>query len=695
MFRLFRIVRKRNRSGVSFSVLLLAVALFALFVLGCDSGGRNAEDEDLDAGNTDTGGDTDSDSDTDTDTDTDSDTDTDTDSDTDTNSDSDGGASDASYEEDASWREKDAGNVWEDEEVEIEAPCNNSCAYVYDLSTGSWGARGDSYFEIKQDNSDYVNVRGLDSVRFIYFINMSKYYGHVYNERLVTELKLDAKTLAFREGEAFVYDYWTEVEVSRNYTFKYDPTNQTFSYTLEMNGRRWARTLSSDTEPLIMFNYREYPNETWGTNSSLFAYLLGKSFDWDGADKQEIPIFSPEVERLETLVVEKDGTAPNRLIVHFPMDSLRPPKTTYSATVGASEAGTIFIDYEYDIPSRIGSLYEYEWLPIGTPPFEISIPEMADTTDVQAPVMPTGFTASSVQITAQDITLAGEIDDPNENGPHPVVILIPGWDHMTRLGEIGAIDMYSQLAAHLAAAGYLVLRTDARGRGGSNGDLTAATMDDLADDALAMAASLTSNAEADTTKVFLLAEGVGAHVAAATMRDPGESISGVILLSPFARAYGDWCSDNYSYYLENAGFVQDEENADADLDEMKGHIDSIIADLKDGSFEEETWRGHTPTSWLSILDEDLIEDSTGVDPALILVGKEDHFVSPSMGVDLHGAMQDAGVDSTLFELDGLSHAFTSGTAKGSWPEHGAMEQVSQSAVDAIINWLDIQTGGTK
>ncbi len=685
MVRLFHIVGRKTRSGFSCPALLLMSSLFAVFVLGCDAGSRNSVDEGFDAGTANTGGDTD----------TDTDTDIDTDTDTDTDSDLDAGAQDASYEEDASWREKDAGDFWQDDEINIETPCNNSCLYVYDLESDSWGARGDSYFEIKQDDPDYVNVRGLDSVRFIFFINMSKYYGHVFNERLVTELKLDAKTLALREGEAFVYDYWTEVETSRKYSFKYDPTNQTFSYTLEMNGRRWARTLASDTAPLIMFNYREYPNETWGTHSSLFAYLVGKSFDWDGADKQEIRIFSPEVERLETLVVEKDSAAENRLIIHFPVDSLKPPKTTYSAKTAASEVGTVLIDYKYDIPLQIGALYEYKWYPISTPPFEISIPEMADTTEVQAPVMPTGFTSSSVQISAQNTTLAGEIDDPSDTGPHPVVVLIPGWDHMTRLGEIGAIDMYSQLAAHLAAAGYLVLRTDARGKGGSAGNLTTATLDNLADDVLAMVGSLASNTEADTTQVFLLAEGIGAHVAAAAMREPGSSISGAILLSPFARAYGDWCSENYSYYLENAGFVLDEENAEEDLGEMKENIESIIASLKDGSFDGQTWRGHTPTSWQSILDEDLIEDSSGVEPALILVGKEDHLVLPSMGVDLHGAMQDAGVDSTLFELDGLSHALTQGTAEGSWPEHGAMETVHQNAIDAIVNWLDTQTGGTK
>ncbi len=58
-------------------------------------------------------------------------------------------------------------------------------------------------------------------------------------------------------------------------------------------------------------------------------------------------------------------------------------------------------------------------------------------------------------------------------------------------------------------------------------------------------------------------------------------------------------------------------------------------------------------------------------------------------------MQDAGLDSTLSELDGLSHAFTQGTAEGSWPEHGSMEKVDPTAVDAIVNWLDTQTGGTK
>jgi pimeloyl-ACP methyl ester carboxylesterase len=651
---------------------LQTVLVLIAVLAGCDMGSRDTgSGPEMDAGDTDTDTmDAGGDSDTDTDTDT-------------------------SDDDDDSWQTDDAGDNWDDGTITIEEACGNDCQYVYEIAGGGWGAGGTSYFNMRPGDG-VVRAHGVDSARFMFYLNQGTFTYSLYRQRLIADFNLDSTTLDLIDGSAFQYNVYAGTETSKNFTFFYDSTEQELTHTIEFNGRHWTRTLHSSTAPLIMFNYREYPMETWGPHSTLFAHLVAKRYDWVAGGAQDIPIFSPDLERLYTLTVEKDAQDDQKLIIRFPIDSPEPLQMVYNDPVVYGDNHEMSIEYEFDIPVRIKGLHRTSWKVYSMPTFEISVPDVDASVEAIAPEDPSGYTTEPVSFSDGEIIMAGEMDDPEATGPHPVVILLPGWDYQTRLGEIGAVDMYSQLGAKLAAAGYLALRFDARGTGSSTGDLASATVDDLAGDVQTIVDLIGAVEQADASQVFLLAMGGGAHVAAKAARDLGAKVKGLILIAPFARSFREWGDDNYRHYLTNAGFLLIEGLTETDLEKEVSDMTTLIDSIDKETYQAETWRGHTPAAWKSMLDLDLVDDPSDLPPCLIAVGMEDHLILPSMAKGLYDAIQaGSGPEAALCELEGLTHALTKGTAAGLWPEHGAMEAVDEDAILDIVNWLGEQTGGAR
>jgi len=225
--------------------------------------------------------------------------------------------------------------------------------------------------------------------------------------------------------------------------------------------------------------------------------------------------------------------------------------------------------------------------------------------------------------------------------------------------------------------------------------LRQATVAELADDVRSMVAYLATQGEADVSRLYLLAKKDGAHIAASAARAGNTQVDGLILLAPIVRNLKDQAALDYLYFLENGGFVAGLRDGTEDLENMRTDFNQLLEQLLQNQYSGNSWRGHTAESWQSISELDLVDNPAGLPPTLVLVAAEDHLVRPEQGRDLVDAMADAGVDASIEELSGLSHAFTPGSAAGIWPEHGAMEEVSLDAVEAILDWLDSHSGGVK
>jgi pimeloyl-ACP methyl ester carboxylesterase len=642
-----------NHCAGQYRVWIGALVCALIGAVGCNLGGRHvpAVDSGID------GGDTDSDSDSDSDT-------------------------GSETGEDDDWRYQDAGSAWDDGSVSIDGPCDNDCFYLYEITGGDWFGAGQSFFEISPAGAGKVEARGLDAYRYILWVSSNWSNWAIYRQRLLATYTLDSMSHDLISGEATVYNRFGGVERLRQYTFEYNQWYDELTVTIESDGRQWTQVVSTPTAPLLMFNLRDFPLQGHGNHSSLFAYLIGERYDWDTGGDQQLPVYSPEQERLDVLTVG-EGDDPDTLLVRVPVDLALPS----DEDLPGYDPNNCMYEYDQGVPVRFETREPYYFEVVSGTPLELNIAQVPESTTVVGPTPLGGYSSSQLQVVSGSLTLEGTVDDPDAAGPHPAVVLLPGWDRMTRLGEVGAVDLYGQLADRLAAAGYLVARTDARGSGASEGALEHATVAELVADAEATVAAVAALGEADGTEVILLASGLGAHVAAQVAVGGNVDVAGVILLAPIGSDFEDSADNLYEYYLGNAGFHEDY------IEDVGGDLGYLMVHLGDGSYDDEFFLGHDVPAWQSLLGTDLVDDPVALPPTLIMIGTEDHLVPLEEATDLAAALEGASVEVTTEQLDGLTHAFTVGTADDLWPEHSSVEVVDDAAVTALVTWLDAHTGG--
>lgn len=104
---------------------------------------------------------------------------------------------------------------------------------------------------------------------------------------------------------------------------------------------------------------------------------------------------------------------------------------------------------------------------------------------------------TEVQFRNADVTLFGTLLMPPTGGPAPAIILLHG-----ARGGFPRKSM-KPLAERFVKAGFAALIFDQRGTGSSGGDWTAASLDDLADDAIAAATFLGALKDIDSSRVGL------------------------------------------------------------------------------------------------------------------------------------------------------------------------------------------------
>ncbi|MCP4541385.1 MAG: alpha/beta fold hydrolase [Chloroflexi bacterium] len=116
------------------------------------------------------------------------------------------------------------------------------------------------------------------------------------------------------------------------------------------------------------------------------------------------------------------------------------------------------------------------------------------------------YREEDVRFSSGDVVLAGTLLMPPTERPHPAVILIHGAGAAER-------QLYRIFADHFARQGIAALIYDKRGSGNSTGNRQAATLDDLAADALAGVRFLTSHLEVNPAQVGVWGFSQGGRVA--------------------------------------------------------------------------------------------------------------------------------------------------------------------------------------
>ncbi|HEY7728187.1 MAG TPA: alpha/beta fold hydrolase [Candidatus Eisenbacteria bacterium] len=151
----------------------------------------------------------------------------------------------------------------------------------------------------------------------------------------------------------------------------------------------------------------------------------------------------------------------------------------------------------------------------------------------QDPVPPYPYQAEEVSYVSPvgGVRLAGTLTLPERTGPCPAVLLLSGSGPQDRDETIFGHRPFLVLADFLARRGIAVLRVDDRGVGGSGGQLSRATLSDLAGDALAGLAYLRARSEVDSSRIGLIGHSEGGIVGSlAAVRARG-AVKFLVLLS--------------------------------------------------------------------------------------------------------------------------------------------------------------------
>lgn len=280
------------------------------------------------------------------------------------------------------------------------------------------------------------------------------------------------------------------------------------------------------------------------------------------------------------------------------------------------------------------------------------------------------FQTQEVKFSGHNVTLAGTLLVPKlEAGKRaPALLIVVGSGPTPRDGvTFGTAKqlIYRDLAEHLAARGYAVLRYDKRCVGQSECKQPG-SFDDYLDDARGAAEFLKKQQQVDPARVFLFGHSEGGFIVASLAAQDDTKYAGVVLAAMAGRTLGKVVREQLHNRLTEAGKPAPEVNA------FLAKFDRIHRRLLQGGsgdFSAEKLNSQDPYDALllglikqqqliiSLLVNDPLQIVNNIRaPVLILQGKKDVQVSVKDAQFLDEALKRAAhPDSALHLFDNVDH----------------------------------------
>ena len=147
---------------------------------------------------------------------------------------------------------------------------------------------------------------------------------------------------------------------------------------------------------------------------------------------------------------------------------------------------------------------------------------------------------------------------------HPVVVLVGGAGAVDRDETVADIPIFGQLAGALADRGFMVLRYDKRGVGQSGGRVETVTLQDYADDAIAIVKWLARRDDVDPRRIAVLGYGEGGAAAMlAAARE--KKIASLVLVAANGTSGADLVLEQQRHQLDLMKTSDAERQAKIDL----------------------------------------------------------------------------------------------------------------------------------
>lgn len=229
----------------------------------------------------------------------------------------------------------------------------------------------------------------------------------------------------------------------------------------------------------------------------------------------------------------------------------------------------------------------------------------------QTPQSPYGYISEDFVVEGKNgVSLAGTITRPNDNLPHPAVLLVSGSGQQNRDEEIGLHKPFLVLADYLTRNGIVVMRYDDRGMGESKGDYKNATTLDFASDAELLFKFLRKQSFVDKKQVGILGHSEGGAIAP-IVAARNKKVSFVVMMA------GQGCSGAEVLMLQNRAIF-----------ELNGYPAPMVDDRVDLMRKIFSIVGETPDNELNGAIKKMIEeehfsssyaDSLGFSPSAIFL----------------------------------------------------------------------------
>jgi fermentation-respiration switch protein FrsA (DUF1100 family) len=322
----------------------------------------------------------------------------------------------------------------------------------------------------------------------------------------------------------------------------------------------------------------------------------------------------------------------------------------------------------------------------------------------------------TVENKAGGVKLAGTLTMPRGDGPFPAVVLLTGSGPQDRDETIFAHKPFLVIADFLTRRGVAVLRLDDRGVGGSTGDTSEATLNDLAGDALAAVAFLKCRKEINAAKIGLVGHSEGGLVAPLAASLSGD-VAFIVLLA------GTGLPGEEILYLQGQAILKSLGAGEKELKFQRATQELMFRALK-----EETDKGKARELILKRLADEKAKLSPEAQkefesarnivegqikmiltpwfrffltydprptlrkvkvPVLVLIGEKDLQVPPTENLkSIREVLKEAGhKDHVVKEMPGLNHLFQN-CKTGRIDEYSRIEETfAPAALEEIAAWI--------
>ncbi len=431
---------------------------------------------------------------------------------------------------------------------------------------------------------------------------------------------------------------------------------------ITQNGATTAKTDQVSARTVVL------PNNFYASYEALAARLATSS---PGA---EIPAYVPP--QAEVKIVVKD-VSPETIQTSAGTVVLR-RFTVVLKNIGADLEATIAIDARnrfarLEIPSASLSVARSDLAGVSA-----RLQTMRNPTDVDVTIPSTGF------------NLAGTLTMPRGEGRlrHPTVILVSGSGPVDRDQAVAGVPIFAQLAGALAERGFMVLRYDKRGVGQSGGRIETVTLQDYADDVIAIIKWLGKRDDVDPRRMAVVGHSEGGSVAmiAATRE---KKIASLVLVGATGSTGAELVLEQQRHQLDLLKLPDLERQQKIDL-QQKVHAAVITEKGWEGVPDEV--RRQADTAWFkSLLQFDPARVMQQIkQPILIVQGDLDTQVPPHHA-ELLAELARKRKNRPPVEavhLPGVNHLLVKATT-GEVQEYGQLteKQITPDVATAIAEWL--------